>query len=129
MVQGDRDPRLVGIVLWWAIAGYQQLHQRGELLQPASGAESIRELEDIASPVGTFLRECCVVGPEYSVARADLFEGMSDELLTCLADLSQDQQAPAEAVLFAAGHPADRIYLLQERAVRLSVQPTSLTEQ
>ena len=61
-------------ILWWAIDGYRQLHERGSLIQPSSGAESVTELEDLTSPTKAFLRECCMIGPEHSIARSDLFE-------------------------------------------------------
>ncbi len=60
-------------ILWWAIGGWQSLQKRGRLLQPASAAEIVGEWEDLANPTGTFLRECCVVGPEYRVPRAELY--------------------------------------------------------
>ncbi|NQU20949.1 MAG: DUF3854 domain-containing protein [Candidatus Nealsonbacteria bacterium] len=61
-------------VLWWAIDGWRKLQERGGLLQPESGAESIQQLDELASPVGTFVRDCCRVGPEYSETRRDLFD-------------------------------------------------------
>ncbi len=60
-------------ILWWAIDGWRKLREHGRLLQPASGAEMLGEWEDLASPVGTFLRECCDVGPEFHVPRAALY--------------------------------------------------------
>jgi len=60
-------------ILWWAIGGWRKLQQRGELLQPASGAESIQQLDELASPVGAFVRDCCRVGPEHEIMRSDLF--------------------------------------------------------
>jgi putative DNA primase/helicase len=77
---GKEDPSLTdrilgerpGILLW-AIAGWQRLRERGHFLQPDAGKELAGELEDLASPVGAFVRDCCLVGPEYQVSVADLF--------------------------------------------------------
>ena len=66
---GSEDPTLTdqlleelpGILLW-AIDGWKRLTARGRFHQPTSAAEAIRDLEDLASPVGAFVRECCIVG-------------------------------------------------------------------
>ena len=52
---------LPGILLW-TIEGWKRLRERGRFIQPKSGADAIRELEDLSSPVGAFIRDCCVVG-------------------------------------------------------------------
>ena len=51
---------LPGILLW-AIEGWKRLKARGHFLQPSSVEDAIRELEDLASPVAAFVRDCCVV--------------------------------------------------------------------
>jgi putative DNA primase/helicase len=63
---------LPGILLW-AIAGWQRFGGRGHFVQPASGKDLLSELEDITSPVGAFVRECCEVGPGLRVAFDTLF--------------------------------------------------------
>jgi putative DNA primase/helicase len=60
-------------ILNWSLDGYDRLRKRGYFIQPASGEEALRELELLTSPIKQFLQECCVVGPEHSVARALLF--------------------------------------------------------
>jgi putative DNA primase/helicase len=60
-------------ILWWSIGGWWKLQDRGSLLQPASSAGLFSQMEDLASPVGHFLRECCEVGGELTVARHDLY--------------------------------------------------------
>jgi len=35
-------------------------------------------LHDLTSPVGQFVRERCAVGPDYEVARADLYQAYLD---------------------------------------------------
>jgi len=78
---GQEDVRLTdkllielpGILLW-ALEGWQRLRGRGYFVQPHSVQDAIRELEDLASPVGAFVRECCVIGPGHSVEAGRLYE-------------------------------------------------------
>jgi len=60
-------------ILNWAIAGWRQLRERGHFVQPGSVQDSLRELEDLASPVGAFVREWCVVGPDQRIWTGDLY--------------------------------------------------------
>jgi len=62
---------LPGILLW-ALQGWVRLHERGRFVQPASSDDVIRELEDLTSPVGAFVRERCVVGSSHSVEAGGL---------------------------------------------------------
>lgn len=50
-------------ILNWAIAGWRQLRERGTFIQPACVEDTLRDMEDLSSPVGAFVRECCSVGP------------------------------------------------------------------
>jgi putative DNA primase/helicase len=61
-------------ILLWALAGLRRLRERGCFVQPESGNELLRELEDLSSPVGEFVRECCKVGPSHQVARQDIYD-------------------------------------------------------
>lgn len=61
-------------ILLWAIEGWQNLQARGHFIQPDSSTESIEELEALSSPVGAFIKECCVVGPDCKVSKPVLFE-------------------------------------------------------
>jgi putative DNA primase/helicase len=65
-------PELPGI-LNWAIAGLDRLNARGFFVQPDSAQQAIEELEDLASPVGAFVKACCLVGPEHSVGCDNLY--------------------------------------------------------
>jgi len=65
-------PELPGILLW-ALQGWVRLHERGRFQQPASSEDAIRDLEDLASPVGAFIRERCQVGPGCRVWTDDLY--------------------------------------------------------
>jgi putative DNA primase/helicase len=56
-------------ILNWGIAGWGRLKKRGRFQQPASAEEAMEELRDLSSAVGAFVRECCDIGPQYSVNR------------------------------------------------------------
>jgi putative DNA primase/helicase len=60
-------------ILNWSIAGWHHLKARGYFVQPESGKELIQELEDLASPVATFVRERCTVKPGAQVECPALF--------------------------------------------------------
>jgi putative DNA primase/helicase len=77
---GKEDPGLTSRLLTelpgilnWAIAGWHRMHKRGYLLQPAASAEVQREMEDLASPVGAFVRERCELGAGFEVAKEKLY--------------------------------------------------------
>ena len=52
---------LPGILLW-AIGGWRRLGERGRFTQPRTTETLQRELEDLTSPIGAFIRERCVTG-------------------------------------------------------------------
>jgi putative DNA primase/helicase len=64
---------LPGILLW-AIEGWKRLKDRGYFLQPKSGQDMVSLMEDLSSPVGAFVRDMCVIGPEHTIPIHDLFE-------------------------------------------------------
>jgi putative DNA primase/helicase len=66
-------PELPGI-LNWSMEGWRKLQERGAFVQPTASAEAIRDLEDLGSPVGAFIHDCCEVGADQQVARDKLFE-------------------------------------------------------
>ncbi len=77
---GREDPQLTERLLTelpgilnWAIAGWQRLRQRGRFVQPGSVADAVRDMEDLASPVLAFVRECCFTGPGQRVWVDDLY--------------------------------------------------------
>ncbi|MFN0199330.1 MAG: phage/plasmid primase, P4 family [Planctomycetaceae bacterium] len=61
-------------ILNWALTGWYAVRDRGTLIQPESGRELLADLDDLASPIKQFIRECCIVGPEFSVRVSNLFE-------------------------------------------------------
>lgn len=60
-------------ILNWALAGRRRLWERGRFVQPASSEEATQELEDLSSPVGAFVRERCVLGPDERVWVDELY--------------------------------------------------------
>lgn len=78
---GREDPHLFdrfvperpGILLW-ALEGRDRLYARGRFEQPKSAADLIEQFEDLGSPIGAFVRDCCEIGRGVVVAQADLFE-------------------------------------------------------
>ena len=60
-------------ILNWSINGWIRLRHRGRFTQPVSAAELLGELHDISSPIGEFIRECCIIAPACNVARSDLY--------------------------------------------------------
>lgn len=61
-------------ILRWAIQGWARLQERGRFIQPDSAKEMLGELEDLSSPIGAFVRDCCVVGTEHEIERGALYE-------------------------------------------------------
>ena len=77
---GREDPALtdslcseLGGIFNWALDGLDRLKARGYFLQPGSGASAIQEMEDLASPVGAFIRDQCVLGAEHSIDTSVLY--------------------------------------------------------
>lgn len=65
---GHEDPALTDKlleeapgILNWCLDGLDRLRERGYFEQPASARDAIRRLEDLASPVGAFVRDRCNV--------------------------------------------------------------------
>jgi putative DNA primase/helicase len=77
---GREDPGLTDRLLAeapgifnWALAGLDRLNERGYFDPPESGQEAVQQLEDLASPVGAFVRDQCEVGPDQRVPVEDLW--------------------------------------------------------
>jgi putative DNA primase/helicase len=66
-------PELPGI-LNLALDGLDRLRKRGHFKLPTSSQESIRELEDLASPVRAFVREWCGTNPSWDVPVKVLYD-------------------------------------------------------
>lgn len=59
-------PELPGI-LNWAIDGWHRLQKRGHFVQPASSAELVDDMIDLASPVAAWMRDRCETAPGWQV--------------------------------------------------------------
>ena len=68
---------LPGILLW-AIEGWHRLWQRRRFTQPISAEELVTAMSDLASPVGAFVQEYCIVGPGKQVAVDDIYAAWKD---------------------------------------------------
>ena len=62
----------------WALDGLERLRARGRFVQPSASEASIRQLEDLGSPVAAFVRDRCCVGPQLSVPTTELYEAYRD---------------------------------------------------
>jgi putative DNA primase/helicase len=61
-------------ILNWAIDGWKRLRERGHFIQPAAAEDAIRELEDLSSPVGAFVRDCCEMIPGARTYVNDMYD-------------------------------------------------------
>lgn len=71
-LKADLRKELPGIFMW-AVEGWKRLRERGRLIQPDAGVEEHRLMKEIASPVSSFLNDCCVVDPHDSAPCAEVF--------------------------------------------------------
>jgi putative DNA primase/helicase len=62
-------------ILNWAIAGWRRLRDRGRFVQPQSAVDLVEQMENLSSPVGEFVKDCCVVGAAHEIITHDLYEG------------------------------------------------------
>ena len=69
----DRLLRELTGILLWAIEGWKRLHKRGRFIQPSTSIGLMEDMENIASPVGQFVRECCFVGAGESVTTETIY--------------------------------------------------------
>jgi putative DNA primase/helicase len=68
---GHENPKLTEELLQeapallnWSLVGLDRLIERGYFEMPKSARFALRQMEDLASPVAAFLRECCEIDPE-----------------------------------------------------------------
>ncbi len=61
-------------ILNWALDGWQRLQERGHFKQPKSSQGALQELEDLASPVKAFVRDCCDVGSDREILKNALYQ-------------------------------------------------------
>ncbi len=60
-------------ILLWALDGRDRLMKRGHFSQPKSAHQAIQEFEDLSSPIGAFIRDCCEISPMSSASVDDVF--------------------------------------------------------
>lgn len=60
-------------ILNWSLDGLERLHQRGRFTEPSSSHDAVRELEDLSSPVGAFLRDRCHLDPTAETPVEELY--------------------------------------------------------
>ncbi len=97
---GRENPALTGELLEeapgifnWALTGLDRLNQRGYFKPSKAADEAMRQMEDLASPVGAFLRDKCSVkvGAQVPV----------DDLWTAWKSWCEDQgRAPGTKAVF-----------------------------
>lgn len=75
-LEGKLIAELPGILLW-ALEGLDRLRVRGYFRQPGSGAEAVRQLEALASPVKAFIEERCELADGATVDSATLYGAWS----------------------------------------------------
>lgn len=72
-LEGRIHAELPGI-LNWALDGLARLESSGQFTRPASTDEAYIALQDLASPVGAFVRDRCQIDIGYEVAVEELWE-------------------------------------------------------
>jgi putative DNA primase/helicase len=60
-------------ILNWALDGLQRLSATNKFTRPPTADQAITDMRDLASPVGAFVRDRCVVGPEHQIKTDDLY--------------------------------------------------------
>ncbi len=65
-------------ILHWAIDGWKRLRERGYFIQPPSSDELVEQMNELASPIMSFVTDRCDVGDEYSVPIPDIYANWCD---------------------------------------------------
>jgi putative DNA primase/helicase len=64
-------------IMNWALRGLDRLNKRGRFEVPQSSLQAIRQLGDLASPMGAFIRDWCTVKADSSVGVKQLYAAYS----------------------------------------------------
>jgi len=75
-LEGRLTAELPGI-LNWALGGLKRLTEEGHFTRPENVDDTLRTLEDLASPVGAFVRDCCETKADRSVEIDVLYRAFS----------------------------------------------------
>jgi putative DNA primase/helicase len=81
-------------ILNWSVAGWQRLRERGRFVQPAAAEQMIDDLNDLASPIGAFVRDWCNVRSGECVTCADLYDAW------CCWCHEQGRESPGDRARF-----------------------------
>ena len=60
-------------ILNWAIEGWRRLQSRGRFELPQRSLQAIEELEELATPVRAFQRECCELEPNAMTLKSEIW--------------------------------------------------------
>ncbi|HBJ38829.1 MAG TPA: hypothetical protein DDZ51_29600 [Planctomycetaceae bacterium] len=72
-LQAALDAERAGILLW-AIGGWASLRNRGRFVVPESSRDLAAQMADIASPITSFVEDCCELNPRSSCGLDSLYE-------------------------------------------------------
>ena len=72
-LEPEPDQELPGI-LNWSLDGLTRLGEQGRFTMPSSAQAAFVALQDLASPVRAFVRDCCVTGPDEEVVIDELWK-------------------------------------------------------
>ena len=60
-------------ILNWALEGLARLEKDGRFTRPKAGEDALKQLQDLASPTGAFVRDCCDLGRDHRITVDDLW--------------------------------------------------------
>jgi putative DNA primase/helicase len=89
---GDRIAAELPEILNWSLQGWKKLREQGGFTQPASGAELLREFDEMANPLAVFVGERCALGQGLEVPVQDLYREWCDWCATQGRDRPGDVQ-------------------------------------
>lgn len=65
-------------ILVWALQGLRRLRERGRFVQPRASQDALQLMEELASPIGSFLRDRCVFADDAWVSVKALYQEWKD---------------------------------------------------
>jgi len=65
-------------ILNWCLDGWDDLRKVGRLDQPDDGSGLVEVLRDAGSPIGQFVRECCIVDSSATISKLHMFSRWRD---------------------------------------------------
>jgi phage/plasmid-associated DNA primase len=60
-------------ILNLALDALDRLRKRGRSIQPESGRQMSEDLEGAATDIGSFIEDCCVIGPQHEILVSDAY--------------------------------------------------------